>query len=57
LLYAAAAAGADGFFLETHPDPAHAPSDGPNMIPLDQLGGIVGLAVDVWQRVRETVRA
>src|SRR5207249_193586 len=31
LLYAAAAAGADGFFLETHPDPEHAPSDGPNM--------------------------
>lgn len=57
LLYAAAAAGADGFFLETHPDPAHAPSDGPNMVPLDQLGGIVGLAVEVWHRVRETVRA
>ena len=57
LLYAAAAAGADGFFLETHPDPARAPSDGPNMLPLDQLGAIVGLAVDVWHRVRETVRA
>jgi len=59
LLYAAAAAGADGFFLETHPDPARAPSDGPNMVPLDQLAGIVGLAVDVWQRTRgkETVRA
>ncbi len=59
LLYAAAAAGADGFFLETHPDPARAPSDGPNMVPLDQLAGIVGLAVDVWHRVRggETVRA
>jgi 2-dehydro-3-deoxyphosphooctonate aldolase (KDO 8-P synthase) len=59
LLYAAAAAGADGFFLETHPDPARAPSDGPNMIPLDQLAGIVGLAIEVWQRVRggETVRA
>ena len=57
LLYAAAAAGADGFFLETHPDPARAPSDGPNMVPLDQLASIVGLAVDVWQRVREAVRA
>src|SRR5213592_1773244 len=53
LLYAAAAAGADGFFLQTHPDPARAPSDGPNMVPLDQLSGIVGLAVDVWHRVRE----
>src|SRR2546425_727202 len=57
LLYAAAAAGADGFFLETHPDPAHAPSDGPNMIPLDQLAGIVSLAVEVWHRVREPVGA
>src|SRR5213592_477265 len=52
LLYAAAAAGADGFFLETHPDPTRAPSDGPNMVPLDQLSGIVSLAVEVWHRVR-----
>ncbi|HYT05213.1 MAG TPA: 3-deoxy-8-phosphooctulonate synthase [Gemmatimonadales bacterium] len=57
LLYAAAAAGADGFFLETHPDPEHAPSDGPNMVPLDQLPGIVSVAVEVWQRAREAVRA
>jgi 2-dehydro-3-deoxyphosphooctonate aldolase (KDO 8-P synthase) len=57
LLYAAAAAGADGFFLETHPDPARAPSDGPNMVPLDQLLSIVGIAFDVWQRTREAVRA
>src|SRR6266516_3212996 len=52
LLYAAAAAGADGFFLETHPDPDRAPSDGPNMIPLDQLAGIVTLALDVWHTAR-----
>jgi len=57
LLYAAAAAGADGFFLETHPDPDGAPSDGPNMVPLDQLTGIVSVALDVWHRARETVRA
>jgi 2-dehydro-3-deoxyphosphooctonate aldolase (KDO 8-P synthase) len=57
LLYAAAAAGADGFFLETHPDPDHAPSDGPNMIPLDQLPGLLTVALDVWQRAREVVRA
>lgn len=55
LLYAAAAAGADGFFLETHPDPDHAPSDGPNMLPLDELPGIVTIALDVWQRAREAV--
>ena len=52
LLYAAAAAGADGFFLETHPDPEHAPSDGPNMIPLDQLAGILRVAIEVWCSAR-----
>ena len=34
---AAIAVGSDGVFLETHPDPAHARSDGANMLPLDQL--------------------
>jgi 2-dehydro-3-deoxyphosphooctonate aldolase (KDO 8-P synthase) len=52
LLYAAAAAGADGFFIETHPDPDHAPSDGPNMLPLDQLERVMTMALDVWHRVR-----
>jgi 2-dehydro-3-deoxyphosphooctonate aldolase (KDO 8-P synthase) len=55
LLYAAAAAGADGFFLEAHPDPDHAPSDGPNMLPLDELPGIVSVALEVWQRAREAM--
>lgn len=31
------ATGADGIFLETHPDPSQAKSDGKNMLPLDQL--------------------
>src|SRR2546421_526584 len=57
LLYAAAAAGADGFFLETHPDPERAPSDGPNMIPLDRLEGVVRGALGVWPSAPETVRA
>jgi len=34
---AAVAAGADGIFLETHPDPSRAPSDGANMLPLVSL--------------------
>ena len=34
---AAVAAGVDAVFLETHPDPDHAFSDGPNMVPLNQL--------------------
>ena len=41
LARAAVAAGVDGLFLETHPDPDNAPCDGPNMIPLDDLPGLV----------------
>lgn len=52
LTFAALAAGADGLFLETHPDPAHAPSDGPNMIPLDHLDDLVARAVDIWAAAR-----
>jgi 2-dehydro-3-deoxyphosphooctonate aldolase (KDO 8-P synthase) len=37
LARAAMAIGVDGLFLETHPDPDNAPSDGPNMVPLDHL--------------------
>mgnify|MGYP001172754922 CR=1 FL=1 len=52
LLLAAAVAGADGFFLETHPDPARAASDADTQWPLDQLDALIRRAVDVWQRVR-----
>ena len=52
LTLAACGAGIDGLFMETHPDPDNAPSDGPNMIPLDQLDDLVMRAVDVWDRVR-----
>ncbi|HEY9427660.1 MAG TPA: 3-deoxy-8-phosphooctulonate synthase [Gemmatimonadaceae bacterium] len=52
LTLAALAAGADGLFLETHPDPDHAPSDGPNMIPLDELPALVERAVEVWSVCR-----
>ncbi|MDH5599433.1 MAG: 3-deoxy-8-phosphooctulonate synthase [Cyclobacteriaceae bacterium] len=37
LARAAAAVGVDGFFIETHPNPEKALSDGPNMIPLDEM--------------------
>ncbi|GAB1341365.1 3-deoxy-8-phosphooctulonate synthase [Gemmatimonas sp.] len=50
LTYAAVAAGAQGLFLETHPNPDRAPSDGPNMIQLDDLPALVARAVDVWDR-------
>jgi 2-dehydro-3-deoxyphosphooctonate aldolase (KDO 8-P synthase) len=51
LTLAAIAAGADGLFMETHPAPDHAPSDGPNMIPLDRLDDLIKRAVDIWDRV------
>ena len=38
---AAIAAGADGIFMETHPDPAHALSDGANMLPMDQVESLL----------------
>jgi 2-dehydro-3-deoxyphosphooctonate aldolase (KDO 8-P synthase) len=41
LARAAVAVGADGLFLETHPNPDTSPSDGPNMVPLDQLAGLL----------------
>lgn len=37
LARAAVAVGCDGLFFETHPDPDRSPSDGPNMVPLDQF--------------------
>jgi 2-dehydro-3-deoxyphosphooctonate aldolase (KDO 8-P synthase) len=52
LALAAIAAGADGIFLETHPDPDTSPSDGPNMLPLDELPALVEKMVDIWHRVR-----
>jgi 2-dehydro-3-deoxyphosphooctonate aldolase (KDO 8-P synthase) len=41
LARAAVACGCDGLFLETHPRPDEALSDGPNMVPLDQLPDLV----------------
>jgi 2-dehydro-3-deoxyphosphooctonate aldolase (KDO 8-P synthase) len=57
LLYASAAAGADGFFLETHPDPDNAPSDGASMLQLDRLDDTIAVALDIWNAVRERTDA
>ncbi len=54
LARAAVAAGADGLFVETHPDPDHAPSDGPNMIPLDHLPDLVRVCLRVRSAVADT---
>jgi 2-dehydro-3-deoxyphosphooctonate aldolase (KDO 8-P synthase) len=52
LLAAAAAAGADGFFVETHPDPERAPSDAATQWPLDGLEELVRRTLDVWHASR-----
>jgi 2-dehydro-3-deoxyphosphooctonate aldolase (KDO 8-P synthase) len=52
LLAAAAASGADGFFLETHPDPAKALSDASTQWPLDRLAELVGQTLEIWGRAR-----
>ena len=43
---AARAFGADGYFFEVHPDPDNALSDGPNMLPLDGLSGVVASLIN-----------
>lgn len=53
LAKAALAAGADGLFIETHPNPAKAISDGPNMIALKNLPELLETCVAVWTCVRE----
>ena len=42
---AAVAMGCDGIFVETHPDPARAPSDGPNSLPLEELEPFVEIVL------------
>ncbi|HEY9049374.1 MAG TPA: 3-deoxy-8-phosphooctulonate synthase [Ohtaekwangia sp.] len=49
LARAAAAAGVDGFFIETHPDPDKALSDGPNMIPLHQMEDFLKMLKRHWE--------
>ena len=52
LARAAAAVGVDGFFIETHPDPATALSDGPNMIPLDEMRLLLESLLAIWKAGR-----
>ena len=46
LARAAVAVGVAGIFIETHQDPDKAPSDGPNMLPLKQMGPLLGELVE-----------
>ena len=47
------AAGADGIFIETHPNPSEAKSDGANMLPLDQLDNLLGKLIKIRKAVTE----
>lgn len=49
---AAVAAGADGLFIETHPNPLEALSDGPNQVPLDQLESVIDPVLRIWKALR-----
>jgi len=53
ILFAAIAAGADGMFMETLPDPSKSPSDGPNMIPLADAPGLIEKAGKIFSIMRE----
>jgi len=48
----AVAAGANGVFIETHPQPDRALSDGPNMIPLAEMGNLLASLLKVRLAVR-----
>jgi len=54
LAKAAAAAGVDGFFIETHPTPEKALSDGPNMIPLHEMEGFLKMILSFWKLNKTT---
>ncbi|MCH7729733.1 MAG: 3-deoxy-8-phosphooctulonate synthase, partial [Planctomycetes bacterium] len=53
LARASIAMGVDGLFLETHPDPDSSPSDGPNMVPLDQIGDLLKRLLTLRQTVEQ----
>jgi 2-dehydro-3-deoxyphosphooctonate aldolase (KDO 8-P synthase) len=53
LARAAVAAGVAGVFMETHPDPAHALSDGPNAWPLDRMRDLLATLVELDASVKK----
>lgn len=53
LARAAAAVGVDGFFIETHPNPDKALSDGPNMIPLKEMESFLTMIKAHWDLARK----
>jgi len=55
LTKAAAAAGVDGFFIETHPNPSKALSDGPNMVPLAEMNDFLRMIKRYWDLNRSSL--
>ncbi len=53
LARAAVAAGVSGIFMETHPDPAKALSDGPNAWPLDRMASLLSTLVELDHAVKK----
>ena len=52
LARAAVAVGVAGIFIETHPDPDRAPSDGPNMVPLKDLEPLLKELIEIDRLVK-----
>lgn len=52
LARAAAATGVDGLFFETHPNPSQSPSDGANMVPLDDFEGVLTRVHHIWRTTK-----
>jgi len=52
LARAAIAVGVAAIFMETHPDPDNAPSDGPNMVPLSKMSGLLNQLVQIDNLVK-----
>src|SRR6202011_2399489 len=57
LARAAVAVGVAGVFIETHQDPDKAPSDGPNMIPLNELEGLLRRLIELDRVTKRTGQA
>ena len=53
LARAAVAVGVAGVFIETHEDPDNAPSDGPNMVPLDKLENLLKQLTDIDNLIKK----
>jgi len=53
LARAAVAVGVAAVFIETHPDPDNAPSDGPNMVPLSELPSLLKQLIQIDKLVKD----